>query len=80
MYCNIQVDFRNVCNIDGSGAVYGFVSPLLHSGLSILVFMLAVVMMVVMLVIFVILMMKLFCCFYMQIESSGYYFTQVIFF
>ena len=53
---------------------------LLHSGLSILVFLLAVVMMVEILVIFVVLVMKLFCCFYMQIKSSGYYFTQVIFF
>ena len=23
MYCYIQVDVRNGCNIDGSGAVYG---------------------------------------------------------
>ena len=82
MYCYIQVDVRNGCNIDGSGAVYGagFVSQyvLLHLGLSILVFVLAVVMMVVMLVIFV--MFMIFCCFYMQIKSSGYYFTQVIVF
>ena len=67
-----------------SGAAYGagFVSQyvLPHSGLSILVFVLAVVMMVVLLVIFVMFMMKLFCCFYMQIKSSGYYFTQVIVF
>ena len=84
MYCYIQVHVRIGGNIDGSGAVYGagFLSQdvLLHSGLSILVFVLAVVMMVVMLVIFVILVMKSFCCFYMQIKSSGYYFTQVIFF
>ena len=82
MYCFIQVDVRNGCNIDGSGAVYGagFVSQyvLLHSGLSILVFVLAVVMVAVLLVIFVLFM--IFCCFYMQIKSSGYYFTQVIFF
>ena len=82
MYCYIQVDVCNGCNIDGSGAVYGagFVSQdvLLH--LSILIVALAVLMMVVMLVIFVILVMKLFCCFYMQIKSSGYYFTQVIVF
>ena len=82
MYCYIQVDVRNGCNIDGCGAVYGagFVSQdvLLHSGLSILVFVLAVVMMVVLLVIFV--MFMIFCCFYMQITSSGHYFTQVIFF
>ena len=84
MYCYIQVDVRIGGNIDGGGAVCGagFVNQYLlpHSGLSILVFVLAVVMMVVMLVIFDILVMKLFCCFYMQIKSSGYYFTQVIFF
>ena len=76
---------RKMCIRNGGNiAVYGagFVSQdvLLHSGFSILVFVLAVVMMVVMLVIFDILVMKLFCCFYMQIKSSGYYFTQVIFF
>ena len=53
---------------DGSGAGYGagFVSQdvLLHSGLSILVFVLAVVMMVVMLVILFMLFM-IFRCFYM---------------
>ena len=64
MYCYIQVDVCNGCNIDGSGA--GFVSPdvLLHSGLNILVFVFAVVMMVVMLVILFMLFM-IFRCFYM---------------
>ena len=84
MYCYIQVGVRIGGKIDSGGALYGagFVHQyvLLHSGFTILVFVLAVVMMVVMLVIFDILVMKLFCCFYMQIKSSGYYFTQVIFF
>ena len=83
MYCYIQVGVRIGGKIDSGGALYGagFVHQyvLLHSGFSILVFVLAVVMMVVMLVIFDILVMKLFCCFYMQIKSSGYYFTFIFF-